>query len=130
MLSMGVHPGMKHSQSHARNGNDLHSHGIMKKILLRFHLPFPYNLRAPDRPFKRKVAEYNTWFQQDAAAQSAAMRGKIVCDLDCANYTLSNNHKLMIAMLLDGENGALTKKQIFHDDDGAWIVRPILVFKA
>ena len=73
----------------------------------------PVQPPAPDRPFKRKVAEYNTWFQQDAAAQSAAMRGKIVCDLDCANYTLSSNHKLMIAMLLDGENGALTRSKSF-----------------
>ena len=56
--------------------------------------------------------------------------GKFVCDLDCANDMLSNNQKLMIAMLLDGEKWRAHKKQIFHYDDGAWIMEPILVIKA
>ena len=74
-------------------------------------LAVPVQPPAPDRPFMRKVAEYNTWFQQscghlDPAARSVVMLGKFVCDLDCANYMLTNSQKLMIAMLLDGEEMA------------------------
>ena len=58
------------------------------------------------------------------------MLGKFVCDLDCANYMLANSQKLMIAMLLDGEKWRTHKKQIFHYDDGAWIMQPTLVIKA
>ena len=45
---------------------------------------------------------------------------KYICDMDAANYVMSNKHKLMLAMLIDGENWRAHCRQAFHYDDGAW----------
>ena len=44
-----------------------------------------------------------------------------VCDMDAANYCMSNKQKLMLAMLIDGQNWRAHCRQAFRYDDGAWV---------
>ena len=50
---------------------------------------------------------------------------KYVCDVDLANYTMSNKHKLGMAMLLEGVHWRAHQKQIFHYEEGAWSWYPL-----
>ena len=41
--------------------------------------------------------------------------------MDAANYCMSNKQKLMLAMLIDGQNWRAHCRQAFRYDDGAWV---------
>ncbi|CAE7706700.1 unnamed protein product [Symbiodinium sp. CCMP2592] len=44
-----------------------------------------------------------------------------ICDMDAANYCMSNKQKLMLAMLIDGHNWRAHCRQAFRYEDGAWV---------
>ncbi|CAE7307333.1 unnamed protein product [Symbiodinium sp. CCMP2592] len=80
------------------------------------------------RPLISKVQAYKTWAEHEQGHLLPAHRiivamSKFVCELDCTNYMLSNKQKLMLAMLLDGDHWRAHKRQIFHYDNGAWIMK-------
>jgi hypothetical protein len=47
---------------------------------------------------------------------------KYLCGAEISNYQLSNEHKLVLALLSDGENWRAHDKQVFHYSDGAWVM--------
>ncbi|CAE7726165.1 unnamed protein product [Symbiodinium sp. CCMP2592] len=70
--------------------------------------------------------QYLLWGQQSypdftpECSQLVAM-AKYVCDMDAANYMMSNKQKLMLAMLIDGDSWRAHCRQAFHYKDGAWV---------
>ena len=89
------------------------------------HAPMsPIGSSGPPRPLMDKVAAYNSWALSEhghlhSSARTVVALSKFVSDLDCASYMLSNNQKLMIAMLLDGSRWRAHKQQIFKYENGA-----------
>ena len=62
-----------------------------------------------------------------AIEQKILSAAKCLCDVQAANYMLSHKQKLLVTLLLDGEHWRAHHRQIFHYEDGAWVMRSQLV---
>ncbi|CAE7597628.1 unnamed protein product, partial [Symbiodinium sp. CCMP2592] len=49
---------------------------------------------------------------------------KFVCTMNCSNYMMSNIQKLTMCLLLEGEQWRAHQRQVFHYEDGAWVMVP------
>ena len=47
---------------------------------------------------------------------------KFVCAMNCFNYMMSNIQKLTMCLLLEGDQWRAHQRQVFHYEDGAWIM--------
>ena len=55
---------------------------------------------------------------------------KFICDMNAANYMMSNMQKLTIFVLIDGGNWRAHKRQLFHLHNGAWDMEDRLALEA
>eukprot|EP00439_Symbiodinium_sp_Y106_P036969 s2753_g4.t1 len=91
--------------------------------------------RQARRPLIDKVNSYKSWSKQEhghfePSDRTVIALSNFICELDCASYMLSNNQKLMIAMLLGGHRWRAHQQQIFKYENGAWIMEQSLDIKA
>ncbi|CAE8688578.1 unnamed protein product, partial [Polarella glacialis] len=49
---------------------------------------------------------------------------KFLCDANTSNYILSNAQRLGVILLVDGEHWRAHRHQVFHYQDGAWVMTP------
>ena len=90
--------------------------------------PPPPQDNGSSRPLMTKTQTYKAWAAEEQGHLSSTHRtivamSKFVCELDCANYMLANKQKLMLAMLLDGDHWRAHQRQIFHFENGAWVMK-------
>ncbi|CAE7791620.1 unnamed protein product [Symbiodinium sp. CCMP2592] len=81
------------------------------------------------------VAEYEGWSlanHPDFAPRHRMFMSvaKFICDMNAANYMMSNVQKLTIFMLIDGGSWRAHKRQLFHLRDGAWDMADKLTLEA
>ena len=75
--------------------------------------------------------EYKKWSQDKYPLQQANFRSmmemsKYLCDVNAANFMMSNKQKLFLIRLLDGEVWRAHSQQIFHYQNGAWSMVSVL----
>ena len=101
--------------------------GVSTTWIARFLLHRLVNSKV-SRPLMDKVNSHKSWSEQkhghlQPPGRTVIALRKLICDLKCANYMLSNNQKLMIATLLDGHRGRAHKQQMFKNmrtAHGSW----------
>ena len=63
-------------------------------------------------------------------AQKLLILAKFITDMDCANYMPSNMQQLTVCMLLEGNLWRAHQRQVFHYEDGAWVMAGSLSIQA
>ena len=75
------------------------------------------------------------WVERDHATLSPENRKllsivKFLCQVETANYQLSNRQQACVAMLIDGERWRVRSKQMFRYEGGAWCMQTTLKVEA
>ena len=84
---------------------------------------------------KDNVEAYVAWSHENYSVYNDDVRklvamAKFICEAPMSNYQMSNKQKLALAMLMEPQTWRAHQKQIFHYEDGAWVMVEGLRVKA
>ena len=81
--------------------------------------------RPPSSPLRDVYEKYIHWEERDHAIASPDVRkllasSRFLCEIDTANYMMSNRQKVCLAIFIEGELWRAHYKQMFRYEHGAW----------